>query len=196
MKTLKTTLLLLIIALTANAQSDIAVSINQDARLAIFGDGNGNNPFTHNTILRVDLQDNQRDLGYYIVGVEYEYADLNGSSYNRYSLNVGYTFNQFNIFWTDKLEATALLNYGMTVRELTQVNKKVDSAFIGFASSFTLAYPIGANFKVQLIGQLSHRIDKNTLYREDANYTFDSLQVDFSGFVGIQYQIPMKPIRP
>ena len=190
MKTIITTLLLAI-TLMSTAQSDVAISISQDARLAITGDDNGNNAFTPNVILRLDLQDNQRRLGYYIIGLEYEYADLNESLYQRYSLNLGYTFNKFSILGNNKLEATALLNYGMTIREVTQVDKKVNKAFTGFAFSFSLAYPITSRFKVQLTGQLSHRVDKNTLYGSDANYTFDALQIDFSGFIGFQYQIPM-----
>lgn len=193
MKTIITTLLLAI-TLIANAQSDVAVNLNQDARLAMFGDNNGNDAFTPNLMLRLDLQDNQRRLGYYIIGLEYEYADLNESLYQRYSINIGYTFNRFSILGNDNLEATALLNHGMTIREVMQVDKKVNKAFTGFASSFSLAYPITSRFKVQLIGQLSHRVDKNTLYGSDSNYTIDALQVDFSGFIGLQYQIRMNPV--
>jgi hypothetical protein len=187
--TIKT--LLLFITLVSTAQSDVAINLSQDARLAMFGDGNGNDALTTNIIARIDLQDNQRALGYYIVGIEYEYADLNQIPYQRYSLNIGYTFNQFSILGNDKLEATALLNYGMTIREVTQVDKKVNKAFLGFASSFTLAYPIGKGFKVQITSQLSHRVDKNTLYGTDANYTIDALKIDYSGFIGLQYQIPI-----
>ena len=189
------TTLLLAITLMSTAQSDFAISISQDARLAITGDDNGNDAFTPNVIIRVDLQDNQRRLGYYIVGLEYEYADLNESLYQKYSLNLGYTFNQFLILGNDKLEATAFLNYGMTIRGVTQIDKKVHKAFLGFASSFSLAYPITDRFKVQLTGQLSHRVDKNTLYGSDANYTVDALKIDFSGFIGFQYQIPMTKKR-
>jgi hypothetical protein len=185
----KTTIILLLFSTFLTAQSDVSLNLSQDARLALFGDDKGNEALTPNIIARIDLQDNQRALGYYVVGLEYEYADLSESLYQRYSFNLGYTFNHFSLLGNDKLEATALLNYGMTTREVNQVNKKVNKGFLGFASSFTLAYPIGKGFKIQIISQLSHRVDKNTLYGKDANYTFDALQIDYSGFVGLQYQI-------
>jgi hypothetical protein len=185
----KITIILLLFSTFLMAQSEVALNLSQDARLALFGDDKGNEALTPNIIARIDLQDNQRALGYYVIGLEYEYADLSESLYQRYSFNLGYTFNQFSLLGNDKLEATALLNYGMTTREVNQVNKKVNKGFLGFASSFTLAYPIGKGFKIQIISQLSHRVDKNTLYGTDANYTFDALQIDYSGFVGLQYQI-------
>jgi hypothetical protein len=191
----KITIILLLFSTFLMAQSEVALNLSQDARLALFGDDKGNEALTPNIIARIDLQDNQRSLGYYVVGIEYEYADLSESLYQRYSLNLGYTFNQFSLLGNDKLEATALLNYGMTTREVNQVNKKVNKGFLGFASSFTLAYPIGKGFKVQITSQLSHRVDKNTLYGTDANYTFDALQIDFSGFIGLQYQIKINNKR-
>jgi hypothetical protein len=191
----KTTIILLLFSIFLTAQSDVALNISQDARLAMFGDDKGNEALTPNIIARIDLQDNQRALGYYVVGIEYEYADLSESLYQRYSLNMGYTFNQFSLLGNDKLEATALLNYGITTREVNQVDKKVNKGFLGFASSFTLAYPIGKGFKIQITSQLSHRVDKNTLYGTDANYTFDALQIDFSGFIGLQYQIKINNKR-
>jgi hypothetical protein len=191
----KITIILLLFSTFLMAQSEVALNISQDARLAMFGDDKGNEALTPNIIARIDLQDNQRSLGYYVVGIEYEYADLSESLYQRYSLNLGYTFNQFSLLGTDKLEATALLNYGMTTREVNQVNKKVNKGFLGFASSFTLAYPIGKGFKMQITSQLSHRVDKNTLYGTDANYTIDALQIDFSGFIGLQYQIKINNKR-
>jgi hypothetical protein len=191
----KITIILLLFSTFLMAQSEVALNLSQDARLALFGDDKGNEALTPNIIARIDLQDNQRALGYYVVGIEYEYADLSESLYQRYSLNLGYTFNQFSLLGNDKLEATALLNYGITTREVNQVDKKVNKGFLGFASSFTLAYPIGKGFKVQITSQLSHRVDKNTLYGTDANYTFDALQIDFSGFIGLQYQIKINNKR-
>jgi hypothetical protein len=181
-------LFLFVFSLSLKAQSDIALNISQDARLAFLGDDKGNDPFTADLIARIDLQDIQRKKGYYITGIEFEFANLDKIPYKRYSLNFGYTFNYFSILGNDKIEATALLNYGMTIRRVIQVDKRVDKSFLGFASSFTLAYPIGKGFKIQITSQLSHRVDKNTLYGSDASYTFQALKIDYSGFIGLQYQ--------
>lgn len=186
----KLLLVLALLPLTALAQGNIAINLAQDLRLATVGDTNGNEAFTPNFILRVDLQDNQGKHGYFVVGTEYEHAALNNARYDRYSINAGYTFNQIN-----KFELTFLANYGMTVRNLQQPNKEVKAAFTGFAGSISLSYPIIENLRVVAIGQLSHRVDKNTLYGNDATYTLPFAQVDASGFVGLQYTFKLKPIR-
>jgi hypothetical protein len=188
-------LLLLLLPLTMLGQSNIGFNVAQDLKLATVGDDKGNDAFTANFILRADLQDNQTKYGYLVVGVEYEYANLKGGAYNRYSINFGYTFNQFRIFNNNNFELTILGNYGMTIRTLQQVNKEVDAAFTGLAGSMTLSYPIIENLRVVAIGQLSHRVDKNTLYGSDANYTLPFINTDASGFVGIQYVFKLKPMR-
>jgi len=184
-------LLLLLLPLTILGQSNIGINVAQDLKLATIGDDKGNDAFTPNFIVRVDLQDNQATYGYMVGGVEYEHATLKGGAYNRYSINFGYTFNQFKVLNNNKFELTILGNYGMTVRTLQKIDREVDAAFRGFAGSMTLSYPIVENLRVVAIGQLSHRVDKNTLYGNDANYTIQGLQLDASGFVGIQYTIKL-----
>jgi len=184
-------LLLLLLPLTILGQSNIGINVAQDLKLATIGDDKGNDAFTPNFIVRVDLQDNQATYGYMVGGVEYEHAALKGGAYNRYSINFGYTFNQFKVLNNNKFELTILGNYGMTVRTLQKIDREVDAAFRGFAGSMTLSYPIVENLRVVAIGQLSHRVDKNTLYGNDANYTIQGLQLDASGFVGIQYTIKL-----
>ena len=197
-------LLLMLLPLTLLGQGMIAVNLAQDAKLATFGDDKGNNPFTTNIILRTDLQNNQGDYGYLLGGLEWEHADLKGGAYNRYSINFGYTFNRFRVFNNNKFAITVLGNWGMTVRD-SQIrdvingvvinDRTIKAAYVGFAGSTTLAYPIIENLKVVAIGQLSHRVDKNTLYGNDANYTIQGLQLDASGFLGLQYSFKMKKIR-
>lgn len=191
-------LILLLLPLTLLGQGNIGVTVAQDVRLATMKDSNGkNSPFTTDVIFRVDLQGNQNKYGYLIVGAEYEYADLKGSAYNRYSFNIGYAFNEFKMLGTDKFDLITLLNFGKTIRTVTEYNRTTNPGFEGFAGSFTLGYPISdTGLKVVAIAQFSHRVDKNTLYGNDANYTFDFIKTDFSGFIGIQYDFKLKDIRP
>ena len=195
MKKLILILVVLIFPIALLGQGDIGLNLAQDLKLATVGDDKGNDAFTPNFIVRVDLQDNQATYGYMVGGVEYEHAALKGGAYNRYSINFGYTFNQFKVLNNNKFELTILGNYGMTVRTLQQIDREVDAAFTGFAGSMTLSYPIVENLKIVAIGQLSHRVDKNTLYGNDANYTIQGLQLDASGFLGLQYSFKLKPIR-
>jgi hypothetical protein len=67
----KITLILLLFSTFLTAQSDVALNISQDARLAMFGDDKVNEALTPNIMARIDLQDNQRALGYSVVGIEY-----------------------------------------------------------------------------------------------------------------------------
>jgi hypothetical protein len=189
-------LLLLLFPLTIIAQENIAINVAQDLRMATTGDSNGNKAFTTNIMARVDLQSNQLSTGYLVVGVQYEYADLEGSSFNRYSLNAGYTFNKFNLFGSDKLEFTLLGSYGGTVRTVFRHDRYIRPIFASFSGSMSLSYPIGdTGFRVIAIGQLLHRVDKTSLYGDDASYTLPLLNADASGFVGIQYTIKLDPIR-
>ena len=60
----------------------------------------------------------------------------------------------------------------------------------------SLSYPIGeSGFRVIAVGQLLHRVDKTSLYGNDASYTLPLLNADASGFIGIQYVFKLKPIR-
>jgi hypothetical protein len=189
-------LLLLLLPLTMMSQENIAINLAQDLRMATTGDSNSNDAFTANIMLRADLQSDQLSTGYVVVGVQYEYADLDGSSFNRYSLNGGYTFNRFKILGNDKFEFTLLASYGGTVRTIFRQDRYIRPVFASFSGSMSLSYPIGdTRFRVIAVGQLLHRVDKTSMYGDDASYTLPLLNADASGFVGIQYTIKLDPIR-
>ena len=197
--------LLLLIPMLVFSQSSVTTGVMQDARLALVGDNNGNEAYTADLVFRVLFEGNQREFGHWDGGLEYEHADLKGGAYNRFSLNFGYTFNQFVIFNNDKFVATALLNYGMTVRSLQRrdvingvvINDRtINPTFTGFAGSLSLSYPIGdTGLSAIIMLQGSHRVDKNTLYGDDAEYTIPFLHVDGSGFAGITYTFGLPPTR-
>ena len=193
---MKKLILLLAFPLSMIAQENIALNVAQDLRMATTGDSNGNEAFTTNILTRIDLQSNQLSTGYVVVGVQYEYADLDGSSFSRYSLNGGYTFNKFNLFGSDKFEFTLLASYGGTVRTIYRHDRYIRPVFASFSGSMSLSYPIGdTGFRVVAVGQLLHRVDKTSLYGNDASYTLPLLNADASGFVGIQYTFKLKPMR-
>jgi len=183
----------LLITSIATAQSDIQLSINQDARLALLGDDKGNNAFTPNLLIRVDLQDNQRTHGFYVIGIEYEYADLRGGAYNRYAMTAGYTFNKLRL---DNLDLTGLLSYSGIVRTRVSEFRAVTSVHSGVSGSVSIAYRIpNTRFKIQAVNQLIQRTDKESKYGDGARYTFNAIGVDYSFFVGVAYQFETKKRR-
>jgi hypothetical protein len=81
-------ILLLSLGLNTYSQERISVSVLQDARLAVLGDDIGNDAFTPNFIVRLDMEGLGR-FKYISLRTEWEYANLRGGYYNRGSILVG-----------------------------------------------------------------------------------------------------------
>ena len=88
---MKNLLLLLTLALNTYAQERVSVSVLQDARLAVLGDDIGNDAFTPDFIVRLDMEGIGR-FKYVSLRTEWEYANLAGGYYNRGSILVGYNW--------------------------------------------------------------------------------------------------------
>jgi len=84
-------ILLLILALNTCAQERVSVSVLQDARLAVLGDDIGNDAFTPDFIVRLDMEGIGR-FKYVSLRTEWEYANLAGGYYNRGSILFGYNW--------------------------------------------------------------------------------------------------------
>lgn len=105
-------LILIIAILTTTvsvSQKAITLNINQDAKLLIAGDNKNNKAGTLDLTISTEWQGIQSQSGYVIVRPEFEYANLTGGIYRRYSANVGYSFNQ----WLDNVTLTATLGHGI-----------------------------------------------------------------------------------
>ena len=154
MKTKKNKIVLLTIFIIAtlitgllHAQDNVSVSVFQDVKLATIGDDKrGYDAFTLNTVIRFKMQGNQSEYGYFVVAPEFEYAELE-VPYKRWSVNVGYTFNQLIL---DNVEVTPMINYGWIDRGV--------STFSGGASLETM-YKINDTLKIGILQQLTHRTD-------------------------------------
>ena len=149
----------------SNAQDRVSLAVFQDAKLLTVGDNKGNEALTPNILARFIMQGKQQEWGYMIVFPEYEYANLKGGSFNRYSANVGYVFNKLFI---NKLEASFTGGYGWIDRQVST-----------FSASFTsgLNYKISENLKISTVLQLTDRTD--LLIPE----------LRLSGFIGIEFNI-------
>lgn len=127
-------------------KGSIAIAVYQDAKFLVVGDNKGNSPGTLDLIFRVKLQGNQDRLGYCIIFPEYEYANLKGGKYVRYSANVGYVFNQL----IKNIETSLAVGYGWIDRNGTLGSISINSE---------LAYKVTDNLKLSVIGQYTQRQD-------------------------------------
>lgn len=159
----------------AKAQDGIALTVIQDGRLLLLGDDRGNEALTPNIIARVELQGLQRKVGYLVVPVEYEYADLSGGTYHRYSAGVGYTFNYMPIPMTDKVfELSFLAQYGMIVR-------------FGGGTFDTFVFSNDIAFKVS--DRLKLTVSHNLTNRNDLKWRWGTGGFQYSLGAGIKFQI-------
>lgn len=153
--------------ISATAQSNISLSLHQDARLLITGDERGNDSGTLDLLLRFKMQGNQFKHGYIIVFPEFEYSEIDGN-YKRYSANAGYTFNQF----VKNFEFSATGGYGWIDR--------YGKTLFSFSGTGEIAYNLGFA-KISAIGQLTER--------SDIAYYYNDKAIRFSGFIGIEINL-------
>lgn len=159
-------ILLLTLAFNINAQERISVGILQDARLAVLGDDIGNEPFTPDFIVRLDMEGIGR-FKYVSLRTEWEYADLAGGYYNRGSILAGYNWIVNNFI------LSAHLGPGIIKRRYM----KASGGVLAFALYLDLSYNI--NNRLVLVGsnQLLNRAD---VVNEPIRYSF---------FSGIRYYL-------
>lgn len=159
--------MLMMLIVSAVQAQEIRLAVWQDARLAIVGDNKGNDAFTVNTLIKLKLQGDQQKIGYMVVAPFWEYADLQ-VNYNRFGVDLGYTFNQF--IWD--IEVTPTINYGI-----------IDRAGRGygvFGADLEASIPIAEGLRVSILGQLVDRADLAV---------YNDRKIVASGFIGIQHRI-------
>ncbi len=150
------------IFINGNSQEKVSFSLLQDLKLATIGDNKrGYKAFTVNLLARIKMQGNQQRLGYMIIYPEYEYAELQ-STYQRYSANVGYAFN--NVI--NNIELETAVSYGF-------INHDGVTRSLGFW--FGTNYVINKALKINAGYQIVDRTDIN--------------KIRYSGFVGLEILI-------
>lgn len=165
---MRNTILLLLFALSLNAQRNVSLAIYQDVKLLTIGDGYYETG-TINLIARIKMQGHQQKYGYMIVYPEFEYAQIEGN-YKRYSLNVGYTFNKL---FLRNVETSLQGGYGWIDR--------YDRTTFSASANGEIAYNISDKIKINLLAQFTHRTDLKLLYNDNV--------IRFSGFLGLEYNL-------
>ena len=150
MKVIICTLCILFFSNNLSSQEMFSVDVFVDPKMAMKKDSHGNNPFTLDLLVNYSVQFEQRAFGYYSIGQSIEYADLYGGEYLRYSLlQVSYTFNRFS--FTDRLEATIALNFGMI--------KRWAKGYNNYGGNFDIAFAFTDRIKLTSLLQIVKRTD-------------------------------------
>lgn len=167
---MKKTIILICIALSSLSvlsQEGITLNVSQDFKLAFLGDDKGNDPFTLNYKIRSEWQGKQKGQGYVFVAPEFEYADLQGSIFRRYSVNAGYSFNK----WVERFTFTSSIGYGVI---------DYNGAYRGFGANFQTAYNIHEGVYLFVDWQLLDRKDL---------HIYNDRKILGSGFFGVKVNI-------
>lgn len=190
MKKIKILAFIMMISLFATAQNTFQIGLNQDVKQALVDDDYGNEAFNPAFILDAQYQFKQQRVGFINISVGIEYTDLQSpfgldvkkldfddNDYKRAYIGVGYTFNRLPI---NKLEANVTATIGLLDRFDT---------YTTMGTNFILSYPLGySGISLSLMSHFVNRKDKVELYGDDANFTIETLDVDFSGYFGITYK--------
>ena len=158
----------------SNAQERVSFGIYQDTKLALLGDEHGNDAFTTNILINLKMQGHQKQRGkyyggYMVIYPEFEFADLHGGEYKRYSANIGYTFNQL----FKNFEYTACVSFGLIDRW--------KASYHSWGLNGEIAYLITDNLKINALAQF--------VKRRDLGHRYGGEHLRFSGFIGINYNI-------
>lgn len=149
------------------SQEAVTLNYSMDAKLLFIGDDKGNNPGTINYNIRSEWQGKQFQHGYLFVAPEFEYADLKGGIYRRYSTNVGYTFNQ----WIDKVNITPSIGYGVI---------QYNGGYKGFGANLQVSYEITKGIEVF--------VDAEAVDRKDL-WIYNDEKIIVSGKFGVKVKI-------
>lgn len=165
-------IILLLITLSLNAQVNLGVY--HDVKLGLKGDG-ANPAGTTDIIFEMEWRGKQFKTHYFALKTQYEYADLTGGKFQRYSVNVGWAFNKLIV---DKLEAGIFAGIGMIHRGKEMRLGGLPS----YSITGEISYPIAKRLRVGGKYEIVYRSDLKALWDEDKLY-----KPNFS--IGIKYQI-------
>lgn len=184
---------ILLICSVSFAQEHITLNTTQDARLLFVGDEKGNEAGTINLTFRSEWQGKQQKYGFMFVAPEFEYADLQGGIYRRYSMNVGYTFNKFLDDWRPfelSISGFNLISFDWSKFEYTASigigTIDYNGAYYSFGSNFQLGYQIGNRIVFFLDLEIVDRLDLQVYEVENLSFG-DRLRA--SGKFGIKVNL-------
>ena len=175
-----TLILLFLITSNSLSQEKVSLGIFQDARLMFLGDHRGNGPGTMDVILRFKIEGKQNKIGYFVYFFNYEHANL-ASTFNRYSLSAGYTFNTINLRnnFLNRFEFTPIVGYGILLRDRSNSLDR----YYNWSFGEETAFRVSPFMKISFLTQLMQRSD---LKRKKTN---NRRVGRFSWFIGTVFNL-------
>jgi len=99
------------IAMMTQAQDGIAIGVANNIDLLVDGDDFGNPSGTVDMTYFAEIQGKQNSVGFAYLVPQYQHASLNSGDESRYSLGIGYRFNQGKVFNNWLLDNASLAFY-------------------------------------------------------------------------------------
>ena len=159
--------LIILLLLCSETYGQISIQIVQDAKLAIKGDDRGNDPFTTNIMVNLEMK-GQHGI---VVIPTFEYADLVGGKYYRYGVNVGIALSWF----------TPYIGVGAISRKHTTESRET-TFWPSFAIGLDISIPITNRISVTALNQLTDRKDLKVLWNHKKYF-------DYAFYVGVEYKL-------
>jgi hypothetical protein len=170
MKTRIIAFVALLFTLCLSGQNNEQIYVDQDLRLLLFEDSIERPGPNLNLNVGLLINGDQRDSGYYSVGVGYEIASLPESNLGRMFIRLGFVFNNF---LTHGVELATYVEPGLSSR--------YNYTFLSLATVGEFRMPVGERFKIKLSGRF--------LTRPDIKYRWGESKIEHAVFIGLIYNL-------
>ena len=149
-------IILLLCSAICFSQQKLSLSVYQDTKLLITGDNKGNDPLTPDLIFNMDWEGKQQTWYYFSIKTQYEFANLVGGKFYRYTVNGICNFNKLIV---PKMEFGIGLGFGALHRPNTD-------GLGTYSLTTELNYPLTKNIKASVKYEIVRRSDLVELYHE------------------------------
>jgi hypothetical protein len=140
------------------SQSRLNLSIHQDLRLLLVGDERGNEIFTPDILVKLEVEAFKIKNSSIYLYFGLEYAALNSSSLSRFSLGFGYVTS---FSFLQKSHFGIFVGHGLILRS--------GGSFMGLGADLETSYPISKKIRLSLLYQIIDRNDLTTLFHTNRN---------------------------
>ena len=139
------------------SQKHFDLTVHQDTKFIFVGDKRGNNVGTVDILLKIEVPVIKFPKSYITVFPSYEYANLNGGTFKRYSVGAGYIFK--GVYFKN-INIGLFSDFGFITR-----NSKSGSSF-GFNTE--ISYKLTRRVSLSYVHQITERSDLKFLYNDDS----------------------------
>jgi len=154
---MKKLILILILAIGFTGHSQIEIGLYQDVKLAVMTDDAGNDPFTTDLVFTAKMYNGgNRTYNWsheIFVYPFFEYADLNGGTYLRYAMGVGYTFRL-----PLDLAVSTSFDFGLINRPTNNVTTFSGNVMV------EVSYNLTTRLKISVLNTLTQRNDLDIMW--------------------------------